>query len=123
MEADGKTPVNTGKNTYTIRFAPGQLPPVRAFWSVTMYDVPAQLLVANKLNRYLINSQMLPGLKKDEDGGLTIYVQKHSPGADKEANWLPAPDGRALIALRAYLPEAAILGKGEWKPPKLERVN
>ena len=69
-----------GANRYTMRFAPGQLPPVNAFWSLTMYQLPASLLYANPLNRYLINSPMLPNLKRDADGGITLYVQNESPG-------------------------------------------
>ena len=74
------------KGRYQIRFAAGQLPPVNAFWSLTMYSLPARLLVANPINRYLINSPRLPDLKKDEDGGLTLYVQHDLPGKDKESN-------------------------------------
>src|SRR6266403_844506 len=80
-----------GANRYTLRFAPGQLPPVHAFWSLTMYELPQSLLVANPINRYLINSPMLPQLNRDADGGLTLLIQNESPGKDKEANWLPAP--------------------------------
>src|SRR6185295_12130262 len=76
-----------GANRYTLRFAPGQLPPVNAFWSLTMYSEPASLLVANPIDRYLINSPMLPQFKHDADGGLTLIVQNESPGKDKEANW------------------------------------
>jgi len=121
-ESDQVTPLDTAKNRYVVRFGPGQLPPVQAFWSVTMYDLPAQLLVPNKLKRYLINSPMLPDLKKDADGGLTIYIQKNSPGKDKESNWLPAPNGNAFIILRAYLPGPEIL-HGTWKVPPIERVK
>ena len=74
------------------RFDADKLPPVNAFWSLTMYELPASLLVANPVNRYLINSPMLPAFK-DTDGGITLYIQNQSPGADKEANWLPAPKG------------------------------
>jgi hypothetical protein len=65
----------SGANRYSIRFAPGELPPVNAFWSLTMYELPASLLVANPINRYLINSLMLPQLKKDADSGLTLLIQ------------------------------------------------
>src|SRR5438046_2053002 len=65
----------TGANGYTVHFASGQLPPVHAFWSLTMYEMPKSLLVANPINRYLINSPMLPQLKKDADGGLTLHIQ------------------------------------------------
>src|SRR6266487_3105249 len=72
----------TGSNRYTVRFAPGQLPPVNAFWSLTMYGMPQSLLVANPINRYLLNSSMLPQLKRDADGGLTLLIQNESPGKD-----------------------------------------
>jgi hypothetical protein len=114
----GKQPLNGTGNNYTLRFAPGQLPPVKAFWSLTLYELPASLLYANPLNRYLINSPMLPDLKKDADGGLTIYIQHESPGKEKESNWLPAPAGQFLCALRLYWPEKAALD-GTWKAPAL----
>ncbi len=119
-DADGKQP--DGANRYTVRFAPGQLPPVNAFWSLTMYDFPAELLVANPINRYLINSPMLPQLKKDPDGGLTLYIQNESPGKDKEANWLPAPKGPFVMALRIYWPKPAALD-GQWKQPPLKKAE
>ena len=85
-------------------------PPVNAFWSVTMYDGKSQFLVKNPINRYLINSPMLAAMKKDPDGSLTLYIQKDSPGADKEANWLPAPDDKIYLVMRLYWPkpEAAL---------------
>jgi hypothetical protein len=110
------------KSGYTITFPPGKLPPVNAFWSVTMYDGKTQLLVANPINRYLINSPMLPELKKNPDGSLTIYVQKESPGKDKESNWLPAPDGRFYLVLRLYWPKKEALD-GEWNPPPVLAVK
>jgi hypothetical protein len=106
----------SGSKKYTLHFAKGQFPPARAFWSLTMYNLPQQLLVANSINRYLINSPMLPNLKLDGDGGLTIYIQKASPGAGKESNWLPAPSGPFFLILRAYWPEKAAID-GQWKPP------
>ena len=109
-----------GKNRYTLRFAPDQLPPVHAFWSATMYRLPESLLYVNELNRYLINSPMLPSLKLDADGGLTLYVQHESPGTDKESNWLPAPKGPFWIALRLYWPKPEALD-GQWKQPALEK--
>ena len=105
-----------GANRYTLRFAPGQLPPVNAFWSLTMYDEPQSLLVANPLNRYLINSPMLPQLKRDADGGLTLIIQNESPGKDKEANWLPAPKGPFSMIMRLYWPKEAAM-EGKWKQP------
>jgi hypothetical protein len=112
----------SGANRYTIRFPPGQLPPVHAFWSLTMYELPASLLVANPINRYLINSPMLPQLKRDADGGLTLLIQNESPGKGKEANWLPAPKGPFAMYMRLYLPEQAALD-GKWKAPPLHRVG
>jgi hypothetical protein len=111
-----------GKNRYTLRFASGKLPPVNAFWSMTMYNLPARLLTANPINRYLINSPMLPDLKKDADGGRTIYVQNESPGKDKESNWLPAPKGPFLMVMRLYWPKPEVLD-ATWKQPPLERQN
>jgi hypothetical protein len=111
-----------GTNRYALRFAPGELPPVNAFWSLTMYDEPQSLLVANPLNRYLINSPMLPELKHDADGGLTLMIQNESPGKDKEANWLPAPKGPFSMIMRLYWPKEAAMD-GQWKQPPLQRAT
>ena len=111
-----------GANCYTLRFAPGQLPPVNAFWSLTMYELPSSLLVANPLNRYLLNSPMLPQFKRDADGGITLYVQNESPGADKEANWLPAPKGPFVAFMRLYWPKREALD-GTWKQPPMRLVQ
>ena len=121
-------PLDGSKHKYTITFTPGQLPPVNAFWSVTMYDGKSQFLVKNPINRYLINSPMLPGMKKGPDGSLTLYVQKDSPGADKEANWLPAPDDKIYLVMRLYWPKPrppSILpaGQGTWRPPGVKQVS
>ena len=121
--ADG-TVLDGSKHKYTLTFAKDQFPPVNAFWSVTMYDGKTQLLIKNPINRYLINSPMLPGMKKNADGSLTIYIQKDSPGKDKEANWLPAPDGPIYLAMRLYWPKTeapSVLppGEGTWQPPAL----
>ncbi len=111
----------TGANTYTYRFDKDKLPPVNAFWSLTMYELPKSLLVANPMNRYLINSPMLSSLIKDPDGGITLYLQNQSPGADKEANWLPAPKGPFQVILRLYWPKPDALN-GDWKPPQPVRT-
>jgi hypothetical protein len=97
---------------------------VNAFWSVTMYDGKSQLLIENPINRYLINSPMLQGMKKNADGSLTLYVQKDSPGADKDSNWLPAPNGPIYLVMRLYWPKTeapSVLppGEGTWKPPAI----
>ena len=114
-------PLDAATGRYTLHFDKDKLPPAKAFWSITMYDLPQQLLVANPIDRYLVNSPMLPDLKRDADGGITLYLQKDSPGADEEANWLPAPDGRFFVVLRLYLPEAQAIS-GEWKQPPLIRT-
>jgi hypothetical protein len=119
--ADGEV-LDGSKHNYTLTFADGQYPPVNAFWSVTMYDGKTQLLIENPTSRYLINSPMLPQMKKNAEGSLTLYIQKDSPGADKESNWLPAPNGPIYMVMRLYWPKAeppSILppGAGTWKPP------
>jgi hypothetical protein len=121
-------PLDGSKHNYTLTFAAGQFPPVNAFWSVTMYDGKSQLLIKNPINRYLINSPMLPNMKKNADGSLTLYVQKDSPGADKEANWLPAPNDTIYLVMRLYWPKTeppSILpaGEGTWKPPGIVKVE
>lgn len=120
VDVDGKK--LEGSNRYTLRFAPGELPPVDAFWSLTMYELPESLLVANPLNRYLLNSPMLPKFKKDADGGLTLLIQNESPGKDLEANWLPAPKGTFMAVMRLYWPKDAALD-GRWTAPPLTRVK
>jgi hypothetical protein len=123
----GKT-LDTSKHNYTITFPAGHLPPVNSFWSVTLYDGKTQLLVKNPINRYLINSPMLPDLKKNADGSLTLYLQKDSPGAEKEANWLPAPNDTIYLVMRLYWPRTeapSILpaGAGSWQPPGVVQVK
>jgi hypothetical protein len=110
-----------GAKKYSLHFGPDKLPPVNAFWSLTMYELPASLLVANPLNRYLINSPMLPSLKRDADGGLTLYIQHESPGSDKESNWLPAPAGPFMMAMRLYWPKPEAF-TGAWNHPPLTRT-
>jgi hypothetical protein len=119
---DGEGQKLDGASRYALRFAPGQLPPVNAFWSLTMYEMPASLLVANPINRYLLNSPMLPQFVKEADGGLTLYVQNDSPGKDKEPNWLPAPKGPFMMVMRLYWPKPEALD-GTWKQPPLKRAT
>lgn len=128
-DAKGQT-LDGSKHNYTLTFPAGSLPPVNAFWSVTMYYGDSQLLVENPINRYLVNSPMLPDMKKNTDGSLTIYIQHKSPGKDKESNWLPAPDGPIYMALRMYWPKPATedssvlpLGSGTWQPPGIVVAN
>ncbi len=119
---DGSDQKLDGSNRYTLRFAPDQFPPVNAFWSVTMYELPSSLLVANPINRYLVNSPMLPQFKRDADDGITFYIQNDSPGAEKEANWLPAPNGPFFCAMRLYWPKEEVL-EGEWHQPPMQQVK
>lgn len=109
-------------NKYTMTFKAGEFPPVNAFWSLTMYDLPQSLMVANPINRYLINSPMLPELKKNADGSITLYLQYESPGKDLESNWLPAPKGPFWTVLRLYWPKPEAFD-GTWKKPAIELVK
>jgi hypothetical protein len=111
-------PLSGANGTYLLTFSAGQLPPVNAFWSVSMYELPSSLLVANPIHRYVINSAMLPELKRDSDGGLTIYIQNTEPGWGKGTNWLPAPKGAFVVVMRLYWPKPEAVG-GEWKAPPL----
>jgi len=120
-DSDGQK-LDTSVNRYTLTFPAGQLPPANAFWSVTMYDGKTQLLIENPINRYLINSPMLPDLKKNDDGSLTIYIQNDSPGKEREANWLPAPNAPPFIVMRIYWPKEAALN-GSWQPPAVQRIK
>jgi hypothetical protein len=120
-DGDGNK-LDCSKNRYTLTFPASQNPPVKAFWSVTMYDGKTQLLIENPLNRYLINSRMLPDLKKNQDGSLTLYLQQDSPGKELESNWLPAPDGPIYVVMRLYWPQEAAL-TGSWRPPTVQRVK
>jgi hypothetical protein len=122
--ADG-TPLDTGKHAYRLTFQADELPPAQAFWSITLYDAESQFLVRNPLDRYLINSSMLPQLQSNADGSITLYIQQHSPGAALESNWLPGPDGPIYLVMRLYWPRLqapSVLpaGKGSWQPPALQ---
>ncbi|OQK18504.1 cell envelope protein [Methyloprofundus sedimenti] len=127
VDANG-APLDGSKHNYTLTFAAGQFPPVNAFWSVTLYDGKSQLLIKNPINRYLINSPMLPNMKLNKDGSLTMYIQKDSPGAAKASNWLPAPNDTFYLLLRLYWPKTeapSILppGEGTWQPPGIVKVK
>jgi hypothetical protein len=117
-----RQPLNGATGRYTIRFESGGLPPVNAFWSLTMYELPASLLTENAIDRYLINSQMEPDLIRDADGGITLYVQHESPGKDREPNWLPAPKGPFFMVLREYWPKPEALD-GSWNVPQPVRAT
>jgi len=114
-------PLDGSTSKYTLTFPAGALPPVHAFWSVTMYDGKTQLLINNPINRYLINSPMLPELNKNADGSLTLFIQKDEPADPlQKANWLPAPDGPIYMVMRLYWPKAEALN-GKWLPPGIEQ--
>ena len=121
VDGDG-VPINASENCYTLTFKKEDLPPVKAFWSLTMYDGKTQLFIHNPLDRYLLNSTMMDQFVKEEDGSIVFYIQKDSPGKDKEANWLPAPEGPFYLVMRLYGPEPDAL-EGKWTPPKVEKTN
>jgi len=115
-------PLNASENNYTLTFPRDDLPPVRAFWSLSMYDGTTQLFIHNPLDRYLLNSTMTDEFVYGPDGSLTLYIQKDSPGAELESNWLPAPEGPFYCVMRLYGPQAVALN-GEWKPPALVKAD
>jgi len=119
-DAEGKA--YDGANKYVIHIPKGQLPPVRGFWSVTMYDAN-YFFVANPINRYSISARQ--NLKANPDGSIDLYVQNQSPGADKESNWLPAPKDKFILMLRLYWPneKSPSIINGTWKPPACKKVT
>ena len=119
-DTDGKA--YDGANKYVMHFAKGQLPPARGFWSLTMYDAN-YFFVANPINRYSISARQ--NLKSNPDGSVDLLIQKDSPGADKESNWLPAPAGKFILMLRLYWPnekDPSIID-GSWKIPPVKKVS
>ncbi|WP_205678839.1 DUF1254 domain-containing protein [Aquisphaera insulae] len=120
-DSEGHKP-DCSKARYALTFPKDQFPPANAFWSVTMYDARTQLLVENPIGRFLINSPMLARMKTNEDGSLTISIQRDSPGKDGESNWLPAPDGPIYVVMRVYWPRREALD-GTWKPPAVVPVK
>ena len=110
-----------GSNKYVIHFDKGQLPPVEGFWSITMYD-SQYFFVANPINRYSISPRQ--NLKPNADGSVDLYIQNASPGAEKGANWLPAPTSKFVLMMRLYWPnenDPSILD-GTWKPPAVQKL-
>ena len=116
---DGDGNALDGAHRYELRLA--DPPPVDAFWSLTMYDVPDFYLVANPAHRYSIGDRT-PGLQRASDGGVTIYLQHESPGADKESNWLPTPAGAFRPILREYQPHTGILD-GTYQLPTIKKIG
>jgi hypothetical protein len=111
--ADGTGKPLDGANKYAIRFAKDEIPPVDAFWSITLYD-PEGFQVANSINRFAVSSWM--PFKREADGSLTLYIQNENPGSDRESNWLPTPKGPFNLTMRLYAPKSEAL-TGRWNPP------
>jgi len=112
----------SGANKYVAHFKKGELPPANAFWSITMYDED-YFFVPNPINRYTVSSRNT--FKTNTDGSIDLYIQKDSPGKDKEQNWLPAPPGAFVLMMRLYWPSEkppSILD-GTWKPPEVKEAS
>ena len=112
--------MDASKADYRLTFPEGKLPPVDAFWSITMYGLDANL-VDNPIDRYSIGDRT-PDLKYNADGSLTLYMQHESPGKDKASNWLPAPNGNFYVSIRTYRPRDEITN-GSWAPENIETVK
>jgi hypothetical protein len=119
-DAEGKP--YSGANKYTVHFAKGKTPPANAFWSITMYDVD-YFFVNNPLNKYTVSPR--DDLQYNADGSLDLFIQNESPGKDKEANWLPAPEGKFVLMMRMYWPKekAPSIIDGSWTPPAVMRAD
>ena len=117
-DAEGQT--LDGTKTYRLHFPAGQLPPVNAFWSLTLYDGKTQLLAANPIQRYALGDRS-PGLRYDADGGLTLILQTDAPATAQQSNWLPTPQGPFNLLLRLYLPKTEALD-GAYQLPTIARV-
>jgi hypothetical protein len=108
----------SGEHRYRLRFPPGGLPPVKAFWSVTMYN-DKQFLAANPIGRFALGDR--DQMRAEADGTLDMIIQRDDPGPERRANWLPAPAGAFSLAMRLYYPKQPVLD-GAWKPPAVVRV-
>jgi hypothetical protein len=119
---DAEAHAYEGSNKYIMRFPKGQLPPVEGFWSLTMYD-DKYFFVSNPINRYSISRRQ--NLKTNSDGSTDLYIQKDSPGPDKESNWLPAPAGKFILMLRMYWPneKSPSIINGSWTIPPVKKVT
>jgi hypothetical protein len=109
-----------GAEHYTVTFAKGRLPPVKGFWSLTLYN-RYHFFAPNDLKRYSLGTKN-KDLKLNADGSLTIYVQADPPSEEKRSNWLPAPDGDFSLYMRAYWPQVEIIS-GKWRPPAVVRIQ
>jgi hypothetical protein len=117
---DGEGKPYDGANKCVMHFPKGQTPPAKGFWSLTMYDAD-YFFVKNPLNRYTVSSRF--DFKYNKDGSLDLYIQKGSPGKEKESNWLPAPAGKFILMLRLYWPQetAPSILDGTWEPPAVKK--
>ncbi|VAX17391.1 hypothetical protein MNBD_IGNAVI01-1194 [hydrothermal vent metagenome] len=120
VDKDGE-PLDGSKHNYILHFDKDRMPPVKAFWSLSMYKLPEQLFIENPINRYVISSAT-KGLKYNKDGSLDVYIQKKSPGKNKESNWLPAYDGPFSLQARLYWPEPESLDP-LYVMPAVNKVN
>jgi hypothetical protein len=118
LESQGK-PLD-GRNRYTVTFPKGQIPPVKGFWSLTLYN-DEKFFFANPLNRFSLGTKNKT-LKYGADGSLTLYLSAKSPGAEHESNWLPAPAGPFSLLLRLYWPDPSVL-EGKWIAPDVVQVH
>ena len=109
----------SGKNHYVIHFNKGELPPIKGFWSLTMYD-DQYFFAPNPLDRYSLSPRQ--HLKENTDGSIDLYIQNESPGKDKESNWLPAPKENFVLMFRFYWPEQQLID-GTWKIPSINKVQ
>ena len=119
-DADGEV-LDASKHDYVVRFEADELPPVKSFWSLSMYNLPQQLFIHNPINRYTLGDRT-EGVVYGEGGSITVYLQHESPGKDKESNWLPAPDGLFSLQMRCYWPEPERL-EPLYVPPAVERAE
>lgn len=121
VEVDSDGDRLDGSNAYTLTFPPDGEPPVDGFWSLTMYD-PNHFFAPNDIERYSVGTKNLAGMTRGEDGSLTIYIQHETPGASREANWLPAPDSEFEMTIRTYWPKPEV-NEGSWTPPPVEKAE
>jgi hypothetical protein len=125
-DSEGR-PIDGAKYSYTITFDSDDLPPAKAFWSISAYDAKTQLFVKNQAGRNLVNSSMIGGMKKDGKN-IVIRISASPPGKELENNWLPIPEGLSFLVMRLYWPNtkgSSILppGRGSWKPPPVVRME
>ena len=118
-DSDGE-PLDAAQHNYRMRIPPGEMPPAKAFWSLSMYNGKTQLFIDNPLDRYLLNSAMESGFVQEPDGSVVLYLQSEAPPEALMPNWLPAPDGPFYAVMRLYLPTDEVL-QGDWTPPFISK--